>query len=119
MIIKRQAIPTDLEDRALNLGNLIKDRNISLDGINGDSILSSIASIESDFAEIQRKEHELRDFKERLKSKREKLYEDFRITSDYINSRSRNEPELKGMLSSFKPSKKKRKKEESETQVAA
>ncbi|HMW06835.1 MAG TPA: hypothetical protein PK079_20390 [Leptospiraceae bacterium] len=119
MIIKRQILPTDLESKALNLGKLLKDRNISLDGINGDSILSSITSIENDQAEIQRKEHELRDFKEKLKSKREQLYNDFRVTSDYINSRSRNEPELKGMLSSFKVSKKKRKKVDSETQVAA
>jgi hypothetical protein len=108
---KRKSISKELEAKALNLGSLLIDRKITIDGITGEAILAEILVIRSQIEELFKMERDIRDYKEQLKTRRENLFNTYHNAKSYILSRSRTVPEFKGLISSINISKKRKKKE--------
>ncbi|HRG48517.1 MAG TPA: hypothetical protein PLX69_21185 [Leptospiraceae bacterium] len=113
MANKRRVVSKELEAKAANLGTIFKDKEINVNGITGDLILSQIASIELDSEKILQKEREILAYREQLKTKRENLFNIYHNAKSYFLSRARTEPELKGLISTVRISHKRKKKENS------
>lgn len=118
MTNNRKVVSKELEDKAANLGTILKERKIVLDGVTGESILADIENIRIQAEEIRKKEQEILDSKEQLKTRRENLSVTFRNVKGYLFARSKDEPELKGLISSIKITKKRKKKDEPQPATA-
>ena len=70
MTNNRKVVSKELEDKAANLGTILKERKIVLDGVTGESILADIENIRVQSEEIRKKEQEILDSREQLKTRR-------------------------------------------------
>ena len=111
MAKNRKKLSKKLEIKAENLGTVLKDRGILLDGISGDFILKEVELIRQETEAFHLKKLELLESKEKLKTRRENLFKIYDSRKSYLAAYSIDDPELRGLLSSilirYKPRKKK------------
>jgi hypothetical protein len=111
MAKNRKKLSKKLEIKAENLGTVLKDRGILLDGISGDFILKEVELIRQETEAFHLKKLELLESKEKLKTRRENLFKIYDSGKSYLAAYSIDDPELRGRLSSilirYKPRKKK------------